>query len=170
LKQPTTVTHKQLVFKAACWLRTAGYKLVLTEPVTYCPEQPDAIGWKNGKTSALIECKTTMADFKRDQDKPSRKDQKLRIGQRRYYLAPKGLLKIEDLPDGWGLLELSGNSVQVTAQPKREAYSDRAAANELLILTHLLRRAEIRGVKLTSTWQEVRRKPIVARRIKLGDN
>jgi len=153
--KPRVPTHKELVNKASAWLKTRGYKLVVTEAVTHAQEIPDAIGWKNGKWSALVECKVTRADFKRDADKPSRKDPKKRLGQLRYYLAPQGVIPLEDVPEGWGLIELVSRSLVVTKPAPKEPYSTLIAANELLILTHLLRRAEIRGLKLSETWGEM---------------
>lgn len=153
--QPKGITHRELVVKASTWLKSRGYLLVVTEAVTHAQEIPDAIGWKNGKWSALIECKVSRADFKKDAEKPSRKDPSKRLGQVRYYLAPKGVIPLEDLPEGWGLIELVGRSLIITKPAPRERFNNQVAANEILILTHLLRRAEIRGLKLSETWSEM---------------
>jgi hypothetical protein len=148
------VTHRQLVQQAAQWLRGNGYYLVACEVVTRCPEVPDAIGWKAGKWSTLIECKVSREDFRRDATKPSRKDPLKRVGQKRYYLTPPDLIKREELPEGWGLLEYVDRHVLVRKLAKAESFNHVAASNEVLILTSLLRRAEIRGVQLFETLSE----------------
>lgn len=106
-------THAKLVEVAARWLRrTRGCSVVITELTSSLPEIPDAIGWRIGRWSILVECKTSRSDFRRDAEKPHRgvlSDQS--IGQARYYLAPKGVLKAEDMPDGWGLIEWDGKRV-----------------------------------------------------------
>jgi hypothetical protein len=97
------LNHKQLVKIAARWLRVEKKcAIVVTELVTACPETPDAIGWRvGGAHSVLVECKTSRADFKRDNEKLG-----LRMGHERYYLAPAGLLREDEIPEGWGLLEV----------------------------------------------------------------
>lgn len=78
--------------------------MVVTELCT-TGETPDALGWR-GTHSTLIECKTSRADFVADQKKEFRRCPSLGVGNRRYYMAPKGLLDVRDLPDNWGLLEV----------------------------------------------------------------
>lgn len=39
------------------------------------------------------------------------------MGHYRWYLAPKGLLKKEEIPPGWGLLEAKGNRVYRVSDP-----------------------------------------------------
>lgn len=125
--------------------------MVCTEVVTACHEVPDVIGWRGAK-STLIECKVSKSDFKKDQEKLSRQNPNKRIGQVRYYLTPPGLLKEEDLPRGWGLLELNGLSVREVVKPLViRKIIPIVSANELKIVLSLLRRAEIRGVQLTET-------------------
>lgn len=99
----------------------------------------------------MIECKVSKADFKKDFEKLSRKNPNKRVGQVRYYLTPPGLLKPEDLPHGWGLLELHGLSVKEVVSPLRTRFIPIVASNELKIVLSLLRRAELRGVQLTET-------------------
>lgn len=175
MRQPTNnprpPTHKELVRRAGVWLRQAGYKLVVTEAVTHAQEIPDAIGWKNGKWSAMIECKASRSDFRQDAKKPSRKNPDKKLGQVRYYMAPEGVIPLDELPEGWGLLEVKNKVVKVTVKAPRLPYDNKVAANELLILTHLLRRAEIRGVNLSETWHDYLKSQLrKKRRINLGDD
>lgn len=50
----------------------------------------------------LVEVKVSRSDFLRDKHKPHRHTGGL--GDFRYYMCPEGMIKIEDLPDRWGLL------------------------------------------------------------------
>lgn len=101
------MTHALLVQLAARWLETTrGCSLVLTEFTCAAFETPDAIGWRISEGwSVLVECKTSRSDFLRDLKKPSRSNPEMRIGQERWYLAIPGLLRLSDIPEGWGLLE-----------------------------------------------------------------
>lgn len=141
------VTHAQLVEVAARWLRrTRRCSVVLTELVAIgISEIPDAIGWHctGGAWSILVEAKTSRADFRRDADKPHRgvlSDQS--VGQERYYLAPKGILKAEDMPPGWGLIEYDGKRVEYVVKleewgvPRQPA---RTVAEAPLLLSALRR-------------------------------
>jgi len=80
---------------------------VLTELVAYTAsgETPDAIGWVNG-ASIMVECKRSRSDFLADRKKPARRGGRA-LGHWRFYVTPTGLLRPEELPDGWGLYEVS---------------------------------------------------------------
>lgn len=114
--------HDDLVVRAGKWLRsTAGCTVVFEELVTLTSEIPDAIGWKDG-TSYMIECKVSRGDFLADQSKRHRKHPESGIGAYRYYLAPAGLIKVEELPDRWGLLEVDSRgrvNLRAGCHPKR---------------------------------------------------
>lgn len=105
-------SHADLCWFGARWLRnTARCSVVATELTTYISEIPDVIGWRSN-VSILIECKTSRADFMQDKSKPHRRDPMQGVGDWRFYLAPKGILTIEDMPEGWGLLELNNGRVR----------------------------------------------------------
>ncbi|MDR1695599.1 MAG: hypothetical protein LBR69_03070 [Endomicrobium sp.] len=55
----------------------------------------------------LIEAKVSMEDFKRDKKKDFRIYPEKGVGTFRLYAAPEGLLKLEDLPEKWGLIEVN---------------------------------------------------------------
>ncbi|MDV3469032.1 hypothetical protein RZA67_09850 [Stenotrophomonas sp. C3(2023)] len=119
----TCLTHADLVKVAGRWLRnTAGCSVVLEElcAATGNGENPDAIGWYTGRT-LLVECKVSRSDFLADRKKPFRADPARGLGQYRYFMAPKGLLRADELPPRWGLLEVSGRRVFLTSghEPKR---------------------------------------------------
>ena len=53
----------------------------------------------------MVECKITRDDFLADRDKPFRQKPARGVGSERFYLTPPVLIKLEELPPGWGLLE-----------------------------------------------------------------
>lgn len=101
------MTHDKLVRKARAWLRKEmRCSLVLTEFVSAAFETPDAVGWLSSGISHLVECKTSVADFRRDREKPSRRKGMPRIGLYRWYMTPSGLLRGIAMPPNWGLVEV----------------------------------------------------------------
>src|SRR5215472_16243752 len=107
------MTHEKLVSKAVAWLRNYGCGVVLSEQSCASGETPDAIGWKRGCHSVLVECKISRADFLIDQGKPFRRKPSSGMGCERFYLTPTGLIDPKELPAGWGLLELCGRAVDM---------------------------------------------------------
>lgn len=105
--QPLCYSHSQLVERAASWLRnTANCGFVATEIVanTTYGEQPDAIGFRAGGVSILIECKVSRGDFLADAKKQFREKPQYGIGMYRFYMCPEGIIAPTDLPEKWGLL------------------------------------------------------------------
>lgn len=97
------VSHAKLVKEAANWLRSSrGCNLVASELTTILDETPDVIGWQ-GELSILVECKTSRADFLADAKKNHRT--RIGLGLERWFYIPIGLVKKDELPEGWGLLE-----------------------------------------------------------------
>lgn len=54
--------------------------------------------------SVLIEAKVSRSDFLADRRKPFRQTPEYGMGSQRFYICPKGMIKKEELPDGWGLI------------------------------------------------------------------
>lgn len=116
MRVPAPFTHEALRKRAIKWLTNRGCGVVLSEIVALGSEIPDAIGWKYGSQSHLIECKVSRSDFFANADKCHvRAD--TGVGQYRYFLTPPGLLRLDELPDGWGLLEAEDNRVRVRKDP-----------------------------------------------------
>lgn len=112
------MTHSELIETGARFLKHQGYWMWLAEPSTTCVEKPDLIAWKLDH-SILLECKVSRADFLKDGKKSFRKDG-TGMGNFRIYVAPKGLIKTNELPDGWGLLEvIDENTVMFSKRPTR---------------------------------------------------
>lgn len=100
--------HTMLCVRATGWLRQNGGVVVCGEMGAWaCAERPDVIGWDFQGKSTVLEVKVHRGDFLADKHKPWRKDG-VALGQRRYYVAPKGLIDPSELPDGWGLVVAMG--------------------------------------------------------------
>ena len=108
------MNHKELCERAEKWVLSNGCSVATSEIVSGSGQQPDAIGFKDwGGTSYLIECKVSRSDFFADMKKPHMQSPEKSVGDYRWYMTPKGLVQIDELPFGWGLLELSNNRVSV---------------------------------------------------------
>jgi hypothetical protein len=105
---------------------------------------PDAIGWKRACHSVLVEGKVSRADFLADRDKPFRQRPEIGVGCERYYLTPRGLLRTEELPRGWGLLEVNGREIEQVKASAKNLRTEIGFQNEMNLLLASLRRVEIR--------------------------
>lgn len=142
-----TLSHSELVARAARWLwNTCGCNAVLTEMSSYTGEIPDAIGWKPNGRSLLVECKTSRADFRADGEKEWRKNPLVALGAERYYFCQPGIIKPEELPEGWGLAELKGNGVHIVVhcRPRKDLRSDLAKGYEMRMLVAAIGRTAAR--------------------------
>jgi len=138
------MTHAKLVAMAVRWLRRYRCGVVLSEQACTSGEMPDAIGWKKACHSVLVECKASRADFLADRDKPFRQNQETGVGCERYYLAPRGLVRVEELPAGWGLLEVCGREIERVKASVKNLRSAVGFRYEMNLLLASLRRVEIR--------------------------
>ena len=133
------MTHSELVKKASRWLRAQGCGVVITEMRSGAGQEPDAIGW-HPTYSILVECKANRSDFLRDKHKCHQRTDR-GMGDKRYYLAPPGIIKPEELPGGWGLLEPYGNGVKKIVYPSWK-YKEKDCRGELTLLISAFRRIE----------------------------
>jgi hypothetical protein len=138
------MTHAQLVEKAVRWLRRYRCGVVLSEQACVGGEMPDAIGWKQACHSVLIECKVTRGDFLADCEKPFRLKPEQGVGCERFYLVPAALLRCEELPSGWGLLEYRGGKIEVVKPSAKNLRSAAGFRCEMNLLLASLRRVEVR--------------------------
>ena len=146
----TQVQHSTLVAMGVRWLSRQS-SVVLYEFAATADENPDVIGWASGASSVLIECKLNRSDFLRDAEKPFRKNPRVGMGQRRYYLCPPNTIQVKDLPPKWGLLWAAKGEVVV--QREARGHAQRNLAAEVKFLSAMLRRAQIRiGTRPLSEW------------------
>ncbi len=129
---------------AVQWLRRYRCGVVLSEQACVSGEMPDAIGWKKAYHSVLVESKVSRADFLADREKPFRQEPEMGVGCERYYLAPRGLIRIEELPPDWGLLEVCGREIARVKSSAKNLRSEIGFQNEMNLLLASLRRVEIR--------------------------
>lgn len=151
-KRLTTQTHKELVDIAYKWvLKNASCGVAFKELSTLEAEIPDVIGFGAFGHSVVIECKATYVDFKADRKKPFRQNPEKGMGSHRYYCCPTGLIKPDELPEGWGLIYVDdkhkarcvvkpykGNNVHRNKQ-------DKNTQAEYSIMYSALRRLHLRG-------------------------
>lgn len=140
------MTHDDLIERARLWLIKQGCKVVVTNCVSHSSETPDAIGFGNAGFSVLVECKTSRSDFKRDAKKLFRNEMNrwcMGMGFQRYYMTPTGLLSPNEIPNKWGLLEISEKQIRIV---KPSGRFKRSGAAEVTLLMSVIRRG-IRNVK-----------------------
>lgn len=149
-----SIEHDELCMRAAKFLKSNGFGVVFDDryqAATGSGELPDAIGFRNG-TSCLIEVKVSRSDFLADKKKPFRAEPSLGMGDWRFYLCPKGLIKPEELPEGWGLLYATTKQIKKVCgfPPNTQWYTSKPfTANkqsECDFMYGALRRMQIKGV------------------------
>jgi hypothetical protein len=138
------MTHAQLVERAVRWLRAYRCGVVLSEQACVSGEMPDAIGWKQACHSVLVECKVTRGDFLADRAKPFRQKPEKGVGSERFYLTPPALIRIDELPSGWGLLELRRGRVEIMKASLKNMRTAAGFRYEMNLLLASLRRVEVR--------------------------
>jgi hypothetical protein len=138
------MTHAQLVERAVRWLRSYRCGVVLSEQACVSGEMPDAIGWKRTNHSVLVECKITRADFLADRGKPFRQKPEQGVGSERFYLTPPALVKLEELPVGWGLLEFRRGRIEAIHPSAKNLRTAAGFRYEMNLLLASLRRVELR--------------------------
>ncbi|MDR6218732.1 hypothetical protein [Deinococcus soli (ex Cha et al. 2016)] len=108
-------THAQLVQVAHRWLTTRGAcDFAFAEfGNNTTAEKPDVLGFLDIDHTVLIEVKISRSDFLADARKPWRQRPEEGMGDWRYYLTPPGLLRAEELPRNWGLLEAGPRGVRL---------------------------------------------------------
>jgi hypothetical protein len=115
------MNHADLCALGVKWLRRPasqegpGCNVAASECTgSYSGEITDAIGFRSvgdEQHSVVVEAKATRSDFLADARKPHRSGEVAGMGVFRYYLAPAGLIQIDELPAGWGLIEASPRGV-----------------------------------------------------------
>lgn len=113
------MTHKELCKLAVGWLKRPssrgghGCKVAIDECCTgWSGEVPDALGYRYSGAindpadgTVLVECKVSRSDFLADRNKPHR--QTGGVGNWRYFMAPEGIIRVDELPEKWGLVEVN---------------------------------------------------------------
>ncbi len=107
-------THRERCELACRFLRNHGFKVVFSTcfyaQVSF-GERPDALGFRNG-ASCLIEVICSRSDFLADRKKVFRAEPEKGMGDWRFYLCELGVITVDDLPAGWGLLYVVNGRVR----------------------------------------------------------
>lgn len=138
------MNHRDLVKRAVAWLKhNQQYTIVINElGSSHTRETPDAIAFKGG-FSILIECKASRSDFLADKKKFFRRDLEYGMGNKRYFMVPKGLVAPEEVPPMWGLLEVYEKQVRIKKHVEVFEVADVNKTAEVALLTSVIRRLEI---------------------------
>lgn len=114
------MTHKYLIEVAYKWvLKRGSCGVAFKELKTANIEIPDVIGFGSG-FSVVIECKVSRSDFLKDKNKPHRQKG---MGTFRYFCCPIGLIKVEELPEKWGLIYVQPNGdCKLAKNPKHDRH------------------------------------------------
>ncbi len=122
------MSHDDIADWCAKRLKGMGYRFGFSNLTSAIHgEQPDVLGLDSWGNSIVVEVKVSRSDFLADKKKPWRANPKQGIGDFRVYLAPEGLLKIEDIPYGWQLWEIYGKNkpmLRVVKGRSRELIAD----------------------------------------------
>lgn len=137
-KTMNKMTHLDLVEIAKRWLRKRC-NVVITEMTSGIQEQPDAIGWEYGGHSIVVECKTSRSDFLYDKNKTHNRFDSA-MGDKRFYLAPKGLIKPEELSEKYGLLECVDRKRNPKIIRQAQWNKGKSAYDEITLLLSAFRR------------------------------
>lgn len=129
---------------AVGWLRRYRCGVVLSEQACVSGEMPDAIGWKKACHSVLVESKVSRGDFLADREKPFRLKPESGVGCERYYMVPRGMIRLQELPAGWGLLEVCGREVERVKSSAKNLRTALGFQYEMNLLLASLRRVEVR--------------------------
>ena len=128
-------THDQLVKKAIKWLWGQGCAVVISEMASRSQE-PDAIGFCT-TYSILVECKASRSDFLSDKHKCHQRAEHS-MGDQRYYFTAKGLIRPEELPEKWGLIEPYGRGFTIVESAGW--FQDKSSNMEISLLISSMRR------------------------------
>ena len=138
-----TITHRELCVLAAKYLKNNGIIPFQKAKYVVCElerqgESPDAFGF--GYCTQLIEVKVSRSDFLSDKKKYWRKYPQRGLGMYRSYLCPSGMINVEELPDGWGLLYYDNGKIDVVKKPEEQESCHRS---EIALISSILRREGI---------------------------
>ncbi|MFA6167832.1 MAG: hypothetical protein WC700_14520 [Gemmatimonadaceae bacterium] len=121
--------HDLLSAYGAVWCMRLGCVVANTECEMFGVGIADAVGFgivSGRKRGIVVEAKTSRSDFLRDKKKWHRRygaasDANFGFSDH-YYIAPDGLLKPDEMPDGWGLLVM-GDGDAYPRIAKRATYT-----------------------------------------------
>ena len=105
-----TLSHKFVLKNMSC-----GFSV--KEMKTTCKEIVDVLGFGAWNHSILLEIKVSRSDFLADRKKSFRINPSEGVGKYRFYVCPKNLIQVEDLPDNWGLIWKENTKLEIVFNP-----------------------------------------------------
>ncbi len=111
-------------------------------------EKPYAIGFTSG-ISILIECKLNHSDFAVGKRKTVHLDSG-DMGDYKFYLIPKGLVKTDNIPAKYGLLEVENNLISIVREPE---FIGGHKESEVALLASVVRRFQKKS-RTKNKWHE----------------
>lgn len=112
------MTHNELInISYRFMLSKFSCGIAFKEMKTISSECADVIGFGGHQHSVLFEIKVSRSDFLTDKKKTFRKYPERGIGRYRFYVCPEGMIKISDLPNGWGLIWFINGKLQMQINP-----------------------------------------------------
>ena len=180
--------HHALCDTAAGWLSGTMRCNVVLAGITASQEHPDAIGWSTSwkhHGSIVVECKTSLSDFRRDQKKRYRRfkgytgswenkdleaqwEEMARMGDRRYFLCPPGVItlsRVEQAFPDHGLLYARGaNRVSIIREAPLREKVEHLSEVRLLQFALLHLKQNLLAAGLTVNMRELTKHPMIADR------
>ena len=136
--------HREMCELGAKWLKNhKSYvyrcNYVAVELVSLCNEIPDVYGYKGDSRTILLEAKTSRADFLRDKKKIARQNEGSGVGMYRYFLCPESMIKLDELPAGWGLLYIDADK-RIKPVKQSDRFEKRDYDKEMTLMYSIMRR------------------------------
>lgn len=151
-KPSNTTSHRELCDIGVRWLKRhsngIGCQFAVSEIQTSygSGEQADVFGYRcvgERSGSWLVEVKTSRSDFLADFKKPHRQDPTQGVGQFRVYMCPEGVIKEDELPEGWGLVYVNSRGhVKPVVLDGLKQFDERNQDGEAYLMARLISRFE----------------------------
>lgn len=123
-----SAAHVDLMLCAGCWLEERGFSVVFRNTFWLCGGPhicPDVYGRSLAScTNAVVEAKISRSDFFRSLPKYRKLIRSDRgvwspVAEHHFIIVPKGLIKTAEIPNCWGLLEVKGDVISISAAPTK---------------------------------------------------
>lgn len=137
------IDHDSLAVEAAKFLKKSRCPIVFVKNnLMYLQEQPDVIAFGLlYPCVVVVEVKTSRTDFLKDKHKPFRSNPSKGMGSARYYCCPEGLIKPEELPDGWGLMYYGNKKIRKIVKSK--VFKEHNHIHERYLLLYYLNHQDV---------------------------
>ena len=146
------MTHKVLCYETAKRFVSA---LAIYESTCSMREKPDVLNFTSNAKTEMYEITMTRSDFLRDKDKFARNY--ALFGDKRYYVCYGDFIKLEDLPEGWGLYWYINGKFYLKRESKDFAFFED--------YEHLARRQKCNSIILVNSFAYCKENIVYSKRI-----